>query len=117
MRLPSFSSLLGLTLVLSLATVAHAAGELEKKPDDPRFEKFQPRTAPQPTGLVLKQGDRLAIIGDSITEQKQYSRIMETYLTVCMPELEITARQYGWGGETAPGFLSRMTNDLSLIHI
>ena len=111
MRLPSVSSLLGLTLVLSLATAAQAAGELENKPDDPRFEKFQPRKAPQPASFVLKPGDRLAIIGDSITEQKLYSRIMETYLTVCMPELAITARQYGWGGETAPGFLSRMTND------
>ena len=111
MLLPSVSSLLGLTLVLSLATAAQAAGELENKPDDPRFEKFQPRKAPQPASFVLKPGDRLAIIGDSITEQKLYSRIMETYLTVCMPELAITARQYGWGGETAPGFLSRMTND------
>jgi lysophospholipase L1-like esterase len=28
-----------------------------------------------------------------------------------VPELEVTVRQYGWGGETAPGFLARMTND------
>jgi lysophospholipase L1-like esterase len=40
-----------------------------------------------------------------------YSRIMETYLTVCVPELKVTVRQYGWSGETAPGFLARMTND------
>src|SRR5207237_6438762 len=62
-------------------------------------------------GLLLKKGDRLAICGDSITEQKMYSRIMETYLTVCVPELEITVCQYGWSGERAPGFLARMTND------
>ena len=98
-------------LSLLVCTAAPAAPELEKKPEDPRFEKFQPHKAPQPGGLGLKKGDRLAIIGDSITEQKQYSRMMETYLTVCVPELEVTARQYGWGGETAPGFLSRMTND------
>jgi lysophospholipase L1-like esterase len=30
---------------------------------------------------------------------------------VCVPELKITARQFGWGGETAEGFLRRMTND------
>jgi hypothetical protein len=36
---------------------------------------------------------------------------METYLTVCAPELDVTVRQYGWGGEVAPGFLARMTND------
>ena len=88
-----------------------AAAPLETKPNDPYFEKFQPLKAPQPSGLVLKQGDRLAICGDSITEQKMYSRIMETYLTVCVPELDIAVRQYGWGGETASGFLKRMTND------
>ncbi len=40
-----------------------------------------------------------------------YSRILETYLTACVPELKITARQFGWSGETAEGFLHRMTND------
>ena len=110
MQVQPIKSFLVATLV-SFAFTAAPAAELEKKPDDPRFEKFQPHKAPAPAGLVLKKGDRLAIIGDSITEQKQYSRFMETYLTVCVPELEITARQYGWGGETAPGFLSRMTND------
>ena len=40
-----------------------------------------------------------------------YSRLMEDYLTVCVPELNVTVRQFGWSGETAPGFLARMTND------
>jgi len=80
-------------------------------PNDPYFANLQPLPAPAPAGLVLQRGDRLAICGDSITEQKMYSRIMETYLTVCVPELKVTVRQYGWSGETAPGFLARMTND------
>lgn len=88
----------------------HAA-ELETKPDSAVFARFQPVKAPAPTGLLLQPGDRLAIIGDSITEQKMYSRILETYLTACMPELKVTARQYGWGGETAEGFKNRMAND------
>ena len=67
--------------------------------------------APPPTGLLLKKGDRLAICGDSITEQRKYSRILEDYLTVCMPELKVSVRQFGWGGERADGFLKRMTND------
>jgi len=87
------------------------AADYESKPDDPYFMKFNPRKAPEPGPLLLKAGDRLAIIGDSITEQKMYSRIIETYLTACVPELKITARQFGWGGETAEGFLRRMTND------
>jgi hypothetical protein len=84
---------------------------LEPKPDDAYFEKFQPVQAPKPGRLLLQKGDRLAICGDSITEQKMYSRVIETYLTVCVPELEITVRQFGWGGETASGFLARVTND------
>jgi lysophospholipase L1-like esterase len=88
-----------------------AAAPLEAKPADPFFEKFAPTKAPAPTGLLLQTGDRLAIVGDSITEQKMYSRIIETYLTVCVPELKITVRQYGWSGETAESFLRRMTND------
>ena len=98
-------------LLAQLAALGLAAATLETKPNDPAFERFEPAKAPQPAGLVLKKGDRLAICGDSITEQKMYSRLMEDYLTVCVPELEITIRQYGWGGEVAPGFLRRMTND------
>src|SRR6266487_3613116 len=73
--------------------------------------KFHPLKATQAGGLLLEPGDRLAICGDSITEQKMYSRIMEDYLTVCVPGLNISVRQYGWSGERAPGFLARMTND------
>jgi lysophospholipase L1-like esterase len=40
-----------------------------------------------------------------------YSLLLESYLTACMPELEITARQYGWSGEKTDGFLKRMDSD------
>ena len=91
------------------AASLHAA-EFEPKPDDAYFAKFEPKKAPAPVGL-LQPGDRLAIIGYSITEQKMYSRIIETYLTVCVPDLKISTRQFGWSGETAEGFLHRITND------
>jgi lysophospholipase L1-like esterase len=81
------------------------------KPDEALLDQYKPLKAPQPRGSLLRQGDRLAICGDSITEQKMYSRLIEDYLTVCEPELKVTVRQYGWGGERAPGFLARMTND------
>ena len=102
---------ISLSFALVTSIVSAAAALLPPKPDDAYFAKFDPKPAPQPAGLVLKKGDRLAIIGDSITEQKMYSRMMETYLTVCVPQLDVSVRQYGWGGETAPGFLRRMTND------
>jgi lysophospholipase L1-like esterase len=105
--------LLGAGLLLSTTGTprATAADLYERKPKDRVFAKFNPSEAPAPGPLLLQEGDRLAIIGDSITEQKRYSRIIETYLTACVPQLKITTRQYGWSGETAEGFLHRMTND------
>ncbi|MCR9209619.1 MAG: SGNH/GDSL hydrolase family protein, partial [bacterium] len=85
--------------------------QYEPKPDDPEFGKFFPAKAPEVGPLLLTKGDRLVIIGDSITEQKMYSRMIETYLTACMPHLEIETRQLGWSGETAAGFLRRMDSD------
>ncbi|MDB5174505.1 MAG: GDSL-like Lipase/Acylhydrolase, partial [Phycisphaerales bacterium] len=60
----------------------------------------------------LKAGDYVAVIGDSITEQKQYSVFIEDYLLMCKPVGGITVTQFGWGGETAPGFAGRMANDM-----
>jgi len=81
-------------------------------PADPYFSTYQPVQAPPCKELLLKDGDKLAICGDSITEQKMYSRILETYLTVCVPQLEVTVRQFGWSGEKAPGLLARMESDV-----
>lgn len=93
------------------APVAFGPYEYETRPDHEAFKSFNPRKAPAPGGLLLKKGDRLAICGDSITEQKMYSRLVETYLTTCVPQLKITVRQYGWSGEKTDGFLRRMDND------
>src|ERR1051326_5534081 len=102
-----------LKLILSSAFLALAliSRTLAQQPIDSGLKKFKPLPAPKYSRLFLKKGDRLAICGDSITEQKMYSRIMEDYLTMCVPQLDITARQFGWSGEKAPGFLARMTND------
>jgi lysophospholipase L1-like esterase len=64
------------------------------------------------SALILKKGQRVAVVGDSITEQKLYSRFIEMYLTVCLSELDLKVVQLGWGGETAGGFAGRMNNDL-----
>jgi lysophospholipase L1-like esterase len=98
-------------VVMSLVAPLLAA-QWETLPSDPYFATYKPLKAPATEGLLLKQGDRVAICGDSITEQKMYSRIMETYLTVCVPQLQVTVRQFGWSGERAPGFLARMENDV-----
>ncbi len=100
-----------LLIVVSLVTPL-LAQQWETLPPDPYFATYQPLKAPATESLLLKVGDRLAICGDSITEQKMYSRIMETYLTVCVPQLQVTVRQFGWSGERVPGFVARMENDV-----
>jgi lysophospholipase L1-like esterase len=64
----------------------------------------------------LKAGDNVAIIGDSITEQKLYSVYMEEYLLMCKPAADLKTCQFGWSGETSWGFLARMNNDMSWFH-
>ncbi len=76
------------------------------------FIRELPRTAPLAAGPVLLRGDHVVIVGDSITEQRLYSRFIEDYLIACVPELELKVTQLGWSGETAPGFAKRMDNDL-----
>jgi len=109
---PRHLSLLTLLLASTvLPPLAAAEFERQPKPDHPYFERYDAHRAPDINGLLLQRGDRLAICGDSITEQKMYSVIMETYLTVCVPDLDLTVRQYGWSGEKADGFLRRMKQD------
>jgi lysophospholipase L1-like esterase len=60
---------------------------------------------------LIQSGDMVAVIGDSITEQKQYSVFIEDYLLMCQPAEKVQVAQFGWGGETAAGFQKRMRND------
>lgn len=61
---------------------------------------------------LLQSGDMVAVIGDSITEQKKYSVFIEDYLLMCQPVEKLQVAQFGWGGETASGFEKRMQNDM-----
>lgn len=48
--------------------------EYETKPDHEAFRAINPRKAPAPGPLLLQEGDRLAICGDSITEHRRRIR-------------------------------------------
>jgi lysophospholipase L1-like esterase len=61
---------------------------------------------------LLAPGDRMAICGDSITEQKNYSVVIEDYLLMCQPVANMQVSQFGWGGETTWGFAPRMAKDV-----
>jgi lysophospholipase L1-like esterase len=62
---------------------------------------------------LVTPGARVAIVGDSITEQKLYSKFVEAYLLACSGVADVRVFQYGWGGETAAGFSARLENDLT----
>ncbi|MES2477436.1 MAG: SGNH/GDSL hydrolase family protein [Verrucomicrobiota bacterium] len=103
MKNPAWLLPLALVIPLSAREIAPLPAALSAYSLDP---------APVSAEPVIRQGDRLAICGDSITEQKLYSVLLESYLTACMPDLGVTCRQYGWGGEQAGGFLGRMKSDV-----
>lgn len=69
---------------------------------------------PQGVSTTLPPNARLAIVGDSITEQKVYSKFIETYLLASAGRHDIKFFQFGWSGERAGGFAVRMENDLSI---
>lgn len=57
--------------------------------------------------FFFKPGDRIVFLGDSITEQYQYSSYIELYLTTRMPEGKFVFLNAGIGGDTAGGGASR----------
>ena len=63
---------------------------------------------------AIVSGARVAIIGDSITEQKLYSKFMEAYLLACSGVPDVHVFQFGWSGEQSGGFAARMENDLTV---
>ena len=64
---------------------------------------------------VLKAGDRVVIYGDSITEQRLYSRFVQQYIQCRYPELKINFYNAGWSGDTAGGGFKRLERDVLLL--
>lgn len=78
---------------LSLALLLAAASSLPA--DKPRDDFF------------FKKGDRVIFLGDSITEQYQYSTYIELYLTTRFPGGGMQFLNAGIGGDTATGGAGR----------
>lgn len=57
---------------------------------------------------------RVAVVGDSITEQKLYSKYIECWLLACSGIPDVQVMQFGWSGERADGFARRADSDLDL---
>jgi lysophospholipase L1-like esterase len=61
---------------------------------------------------ILKPGDKMVFLGDSITEQRIYTRFVMDYFALRYPGANITFRNAGWGGDTSPGGLNRLQRDV-----
>jgi lysophospholipase L1-like esterase len=59
--------------------------------------------------FFFHDGDRIVFLGDSITEQYQYSTDIELYLTTRFPKWRLTFLNAGISGDTAAGAASRFT--------
>ena len=53
--------------------------------------------------FYLKNGDRVVFYGDSITDQRLYTVITETYVATRYPKLDVTFVHSGWGGDKVSG--------------
>jgi lysophospholipase L1-like esterase len=60
----------------------------------------------------LQTGDRVAVIGDSITEQQKYSVFIEDYMLACQPALKVRVAQFGWSGERMTGLKARLDSSV-----
>jgi lysophospholipase L1-like esterase len=75
----------------------------------------------QSSRFYLHQGDRVVFYGDSITEQRMYTIIIETYVATRYPDLDVSFVNSGWGGDTVYGggggpIDTRLTRDVFPYH-
>ena len=67
----------------------------------------QPGAADKADGFFFQPNDRIVFLGDSITEQYQYSTYVELYLTTRFPKGNMTFLNAGISGDTANGGAGR----------
>ena len=59
-----------------------------------------------------RDGDTVVFLGDSITAERTYGRIIETYTLLRFPGRKVRFINAGWGGDTAAGGLARLDRDV-----
>lgn len=62
--------------------------------------------------LLLEPGDRVVFYGDSITQQRMYTRYVQQYVYARYPEMNVRFFNAGWGGDTAKGANARLERDV-----
>ena len=74
-----------------------------------------PSPAQQPAPFYLHSGDRVVFYGDSITDQKMYTTLTETYVVTRYPSLQVSFINSGWGGDRVSGggdIATRLSRDV-----
>jgi lysophospholipase L1-like esterase len=71
-----------------------------------------PAAAASTGSFFFKDGDRVVIIGDSITEQHLHSNYVESYTLSRFPEANFVFRNVGIGGDTSAGGNRRTERDI-----
>jgi lysophospholipase L1-like esterase len=51
--------------------------------------------------FLIRDGDHVVFLGDSITEQRLYTTYIEAYALTRHPDWRLTFRNVGWGGDTS----------------
>lgn len=62
--------------------------------------------------FFLRDGDKVAFLGDSITAARGYTKIVEHYTLMRFPERRVEFVNAGQGGDTASGSLKRLERDV-----
>src|SRR5207237_2583902 len=70
----------------------------------------------QAQDFFIKDGDRIVMMGDSITEQHLYSNFVEMWTVTRFPAWKLTFRNVGIGGDRSVGGNSRFQRDVERFH-
>lgn len=73
---------------------------------------LQRPTSADDAGFFFRDGDRVVMIGDSITEQLLHSNYVESYVVSRFPKWNLAFRNVGIGGDTSRGGNARTQRDI-----
>jgi lysophospholipase L1-like esterase len=69
-------------------------------------------TCPAWAEFVIRDGDTVVFLGDSITAARGYGKVIENYTLLRYPERKVRFVNAGWGGDTAAGGAARLERDV-----
>jgi lysophospholipase L1-like esterase len=67
---------------------------------------------PSRADFDIRDGDTVVFLGDSITAEGTYGRIIENYTLLRYPARKAHFINAGWGGDTSAGGLARLDRDV-----